>query len=245
MDFDETSLLSERILWPHSPSESHGIEDARFVQFINDDGTKVYYATYTAFDGEQVAPNLIETLDFKHFSIGQLSGPAAKNKGMAIFPRKINGRFFALSRWDRENNAIATSADGRVWGTPTTLHSPEQPWELIQLGNSGSPIETEAGWLVITHGVGPMREYALGALLLDICDPNKIIGTLDEPLMRPEEGERNGYVPNVLYSCGSMAFGDQLLLPYGISDSSIGFAFVDLPKLLERLSGKRAHPRSN
>ncbi len=245
VDFDETSLLSERILWPHSPSESHGIEDARFVQFINDDGSKVYYATYTAFDGEQVAPNLIETADFQHFKIGQLSGPAAKNKGMAIFPRKINGRFFALSRWDRENNAIATSADGRVWGTPTTLHVPEQPWELIQLGNSGSPIETEAGWLVITHGVGPMREYALGALLLDIDDPNKIIGSLDEPLMRPEEGERDGYVPNVLYSCGAMAFGDQLLLPYGISDSSIGFAFVDVPKLLERLTGAQAHPRSN
>ncbi|TAN26540.1 MAG: glycosidase-like protein [Actinomycetota bacterium] len=236
VEFDDGTLLSERILWPYSPSESHGIEDARFVQFIEDDGTKVYYATYTAFDGEQVTPNLIETRDFQRFSIGQLSGPAAKNKGMALFPRKINGLFFALSRWDRENNAIATSADGRIWGTPSTLHSPVQPWEVIQLGNSGSPIETEAGWLLITHGVGPMREYALGAVLLDIDDPGKIIGSLDEPLMRPEENERDGYVPNVLYSCGAMAYGDHLLLPYGISDSSVGFAFVDVPKLLERLT---------
>ncbi len=245
VEFDETSMLSERILWPYSPSESHGIEDARFVQFINDGGERVYFATYTAFNGEQVAPNLIETKDFRHFRIGQLSGPAAKNKGMALFPRTINGRFYALSRWDRENNAIATSANGRVWGAPTTLHTPQRPWEVIQLGNSGSPIETEAGWLVITHGVGPMREYVLGAILLDIDDPNKIIGSLDEPLMQPQENERDGYVPNVLYSCGAMAFGDQLFLPYGVSDSSIGFAFVDVPKLLERLTGIRTHPRFN
>ncbi|NNN18987.1 MAG: glycosidase-like protein [Acidimicrobiaceae bacterium] len=234
--FDETSPLSERILWPYSDSESHGIEDARFVQFINDDDSKVYYATYTAFDGEQVAPNLIETADFRHFKVSQLAGPAAKNKGMALFPRKIDGNFVALSRWDRENNAIATSADGRVWKTPTTLSIPEQTWEIIQLGNAGSPIETEAGWLVITHGVGPMREYSLGAILLDIHDPCKVIGRLKEPLMRPEEDERDGYVPNVVYSCGAMAFGDQLLLPYGVSDSSIGFAFLDVPKLLDRLT---------
>jgi len=236
VEFDETSPLSERILWPYSKSESNGIEDARFVQFINEDGSKVYYATYTAFDGKQVAPNLIETADFRRFRISQLSGPAAKNKGMALFPRKVDGRFVALSRWDRENNALATSSDGRVWGAPTTLQFPEQPWEIIALGNAGSPIETEAGWLVITHGVGPMREYSLGAILLDINDPSKVIGSLKEPLMRPEENERDGYVPNVVYSCGAMAFGDQLLLPYGVSDSSIGFAFVDVPQLLERLA---------
>lgn len=236
VEFDPVFSLSERILWPHSPSESHGIEDARFVHFIDDNGTSKYYATYTAYDGAQIAPKLIETTDFLQFRVSQLSGPAAVNKGMAIFPRKVDGRFVALSRWDRESSAIATSTDGRTWGIPTNLHSPEQPWEVIQLGNAGSPIETEAGWLIITHGVGPMREYSLGAILLDLQDPSRIIGSLTEPLLRPEKDERDGYVPNVVYSCGALRFGDQLLLPYGVSDSSIRFAFVDVPLLLDLLT---------
>ncbi|MHB1173137.1 MAG: glycoside hydrolase family 130 protein [Lacisediminihabitans sp.] len=236
VDFDVTSPLPERILWPHAPSESQGIEDARFVRFIDDDGSAAYYATYTAFDGEQVASQLIETADFRGFRISQLSGPAAGDKGMALFPRRVQGRFVALSRWDRESSAIATSADGRTWGSPTTLQSPEQPWELIQLGNAGSPIETGSGWLVLTHAVGPMREYSLGAILLDLDDPRRVIGALREPLMRPKQDERDGYVPNVVYSCGALAYGDQLLLPYGVSDSSVRFAFVDIPLLLDRLA---------
>lgn len=236
VEFDATSPLPERILWPHAPSESHGIEDARFVRFVDDDGSAAYYATYTAFDGQQIAPQLIETPDFRRFRISQLSGPAARNKGMALFPRKVGGRFVALSRWDRESNAVATSADGRAWSAPTNLQSPAQPWELIQLGNAGSPVETPAGWLVLTHGVGPMREYCLGALLLDLDDPSRVVASLREPLLRPDQDERDGYVPNVVYSCGALAYGDQLLLPYGVSDSSVGFAFVDVPLLLDRLA---------
>jgi predicted GH43/DUF377 family glycosyl hydrolase len=157
-----------------------------------------------------------------------------------LFPRKVNGSFVALSRWDRESTAIATSVDGRTWGAPITLHAPQQPWEIIQLGNAGSPIETSAGWLVLTHGVGPMREYSLGAILLDLDDPTRVIGALREPLMRPRADERDGYVPNVLYSCGALVFGDQLLLPFGIGDSSVHFAFVDLPALLARLTCSRS-----
>ncbi|MET3812139.1 glycoside hydrolase family 130 protein [Arthrobacter sp. UYEF3] len=236
IEFDATSPLPERVLWPHAPSESGGIEDARFVRFIDDDGSATYYATYTAFDGKHVAPQLIETADFQRFQIRQLSGPAARNKGMALFPRKVGGRFIALSRWDRESSAIATSPDGRAWGSPTTLQTPEQPWELIQLGNAGSPVETDSGWLVLTHGVGPMHEYSLGAILLDLHDPSRVIGALREPLIRPAPSERDGYVPNVVYSCGALVCGEQLLLPYGVSDSSVRFAFVDIPLLLDRLT---------
>jgi predicted GH43/DUF377 family glycosyl hydrolase len=247
VEFDASSPLGERILWPHAPSESHGIEDARFLRFVDDDGSTTYFATYTAYNGQQVAPRLIETADFCHFRISRLSGPAARNKGMALFPRKVDGRYVALSRYDRETSAIATSTDGRVWGTPTTLQSPEQPWELIQLGNSGSPVETEAGWLVLTHGVGPMREYCLGAILLDLDDPSRVIAALREPLLRPAQDERDGYVPNVVYSCGALSYGDQLLLPYGVSDSSVAFAYVDVPLLLDRLAadGPSRATRSN
>jgi predicted GH43/DUF377 family glycosyl hydrolase len=154
---------------------------------------------------------------------------------MALFPRKVNGQFVALSRWDRESSAIATSNDGRVWSAPTTLQSPQQPWEIIQLGNAGSPIETARGWLVLTHGCGPMRQYSLGAILLDLEEPTRVIGALREPLLSPLPDERNGYVPNVLYSCGALPYGDEILVPYGVSDSSIRFAFVDVAMLLDRL----------
>jgi predicted GH43/DUF377 family glycosyl hydrolase len=221
------------------------MEDARFVRFVDDDGTVSYLGTYTAYDGADIAPQIIETFDFCRFRIAQLSGPAAKNKGMAVFPRKVNGRFVALSRWDRESNAITTSPDGHTWGEPTNLQSPERPWELIQLGNSGSPIETSAGWLVLTHGVGPLREYSLGAVLLDLDDPTRVIGSLREPLLRPAEDERDGYVPNVVYSCGSLLVGDQLLIPYGVSDAAIRFAYVDVPELLDRLATDSAATRAN
>lgn len=236
IEFSPLCALSERVLWPHGPSDSHGIEDARFVRVVSDDASATYRATYTAFDGNLIAPQLIETSDFRRFRVSQLGGPAAKNKGMALFPRTVDGRHVALTRWDRENNAIATSEDGRWWGDPRTLHVPSRPWELTQTGNCGSPIETEAGWLVLTHGVGPMREYAIGALLLDLDDPSKVIGGLRDPLVSPREDERDGYVPNVVYSCGALRHGDRLLLPYGASDASVRFAFVDVPLLIERLT---------
>ena len=202
--------------------------------YVEDDG--VYRATYTAFDGASISPQLIETDDFRCFRMSLLAGPAAQNKGMALFPRRIGGLHVALSRWDRENNSIATSRDGVRWGDPRTLQTPSRPWELLQLGNCGSPIETEAGWIVLTHGVGPMREYSIGALLLDLDDPHRVLGALRDPLLAPTDDEREGYVPNVVYSCGALRHGDQLLLPYGASDASVRFAFVDVPLLLERLT---------
>jgi len=236
VEFSPESSIAERVLWPHAPEESRGIEDARFVRFVDEDGSSVYQATFTAYDGEQVEPKMLETSDFRRFHISQLAGPAAQNKGMAFFPRKLGGRYVALSRWDRENSAIATSYDGRRWGEATMLYVPSRPWELIKTGNCGSPIETEAGWLVLTHSVGPMREYAIGALLLDLDDPRLVIGALREPLLSPGEDERDGYVPNVVYSCGALLHGDQLMLPYGVGDSFVRFAFVDVPLLLDRLS---------
>ncbi len=234
--FSPRSAIAERVLWPHGPSEARGMEDARFVRVVSDDGSATYRATYTAFDGDRIAPQLIETSDFRRFRMSQLSGPAAKNEGMALFPRTIGGRHVALSRWDRENNAIATSPDGLSWGEPRTLHVPSRAWELTQTGNCGSPVETDQGWLVLTHGVGPMREYAIGALLLDLEEPSRVIGALREPLLSPRDDERDGYVPNVVYSCGALLHGDRLLLPYGASDASVRFAIVDVPLLLGRLA---------
>ncbi|MDP9182289.1 MAG: glycoside hydrolase family 130 protein [Actinomycetota bacterium] len=236
VEFSPDSGLAERVLWPEAPTESVGIEDVRLVRFVEDDGGVSYRGTYTAFDGAQIAPQTIETLDFRTFRMSQLAGPTAKNKGFALFPRRIAGRYVALSRWDRESNTVTTSADGRVWDEGHTLHTPGRTWDIIQSGNCGSPIETEAGWLVLTHGVGPMREYAIGALLLDLHDPTRVIGDLGEPLLCPTEEERDGYVPNVVYSCGGLLHGDQLLLPYGASDASIRFAFVDVPGLLDRMT---------
>jgi predicted GH43/DUF377 family glycosyl hydrolase len=236
VEFPLESTIAERVLWPHAPSEARGMEDARFVRVVSGNGSAIYRATYTAFDGDHVAPQLIETCDFRRFRMSQLAGPAAKNKGMALFPRTVGGRHLALSRWDRENNAIATSPDGYVWGEPRTLHVPSRAWELTQTGNCGSPVETDEGWLVLTHGVGPMREYAIGALLLDLEDPSRVIGALREPLMRPRDDERDGYVPNVVYSCGALLHGDRLLLPYGAGDASVRFAVVDVPLLLDQLA---------
>ncbi len=235
VEFDERHALSERVLWPASPAESHGMEDARFVRFT-DQASTMYYATYTAFDGSRVTPHLLQTSDFRTFTISPLSGPSARNKGMALFPRKIAGRYAALSRWDRESNAIAYSADAQDWGEAVTVQSPARPWDLIQLGNCGSPIETSQGWLVFIHGVGPMREYSIGALLLDLHDPERVIATLADPLLVADQSERTGYVPNVVYSCGSMIHGGNVILPYGCSDSSVRIATVDLELLLERLA---------
>jgi predicted GH43/DUF377 family glycosyl hydrolase len=236
LTFPAESSVDERVLWPQTPLERSGLEDLRLVRFVDDDGEVSYLGSYTAFDGSRIAPQLLRTDDFRTFRMSQLAGPAAKDKGFALFPRKVAGRWAALSRSDRESSGVATSDDGLRWGVPVPLRPPTATWELLQTGNCGSPLETSAGWLVLTHGVGPMREYALGALLLDLDDPTRVIGRLPEPLLAPAEDERDGYVPNVVYSCGSVAFGDVLLLPYGASDASVRFAFVDLPALLARLT---------
>jgi predicted GH43/DUF377 family glycosyl hydrolase len=234
--FPSSVDISERVLFPTGPTESHGMEDARFVRFVDDDGTVTYYASYTAYDGHQILPQLIETADFREFRIATLTGHAAQNKGMAIFPRRIDGRYVALSRQDNVNNFVMTSTDVRVWREATRIQEPKQPWELMQLGNCGSPLETDAGWLVITHGVGPMRRYTLGALLLDIDDPSRVIGHLREPLLSPIADERDGYVPNVVYSCGSLIHGDHLVLPYGYADVGARVATMRVDDLLSRLT---------
>lgn len=233
--FPPETALDERVLAPTGPAESHGIEDARFVRLVDNDGSCVYYATYTAYNGRQVAPHLLQTEDFLTFQAHQLSGPAARNKGMAVFPRRIGGRYRALSRWDRENISVTASYDMRSWGFATNIQAPKRPWELIQLGNCGSPIETSEGWLMLTHGVGAMRTYGIGATLLDLDDPTRVIGALAQPLLRPTADERRGYVPNVVYTCGALAHGDLLVLPYGFGDQAVGFATVDLPELLKEL----------
>jgi predicted GH43/DUF377 family glycosyl hydrolase len=233
--FPTDTLISQRVLFPMAPTESHGMEDARFVRFTDDDGAVTYHATYTAFDGSHVAPQMLTTDDFTTFRVSQLAGPAAVNKGMALFPRRIDGRFVALSRGDRENNAVTTSRDRRVWDEPTTVQTPLYPWELVQLGNCGSPIETAAGWLVLTHGVGPMRTYAIGAMLLDLHDPTRVLARLAEPLLSPTEAEREGYVPNVVYSCGALVHNERLIVPYGCADSSVSVAVIDMPALLDTM----------
>lgn len=231
-----TTPLAERLIWPEGPLESRGMEDARFVRFTEDDGSATYYATYTAYDGFTILPQLIETNDFTTFEISTLSGPGAHNKGMALFPRAIGGCYIALSRPDRENIHLVRSPDVRAWETASTLlRRPQQPWEGVQLGNCGSPIETEHGWLVLTHGVGPMRTYRLGAMLLDLEDPSHILGDLREPILEADDTERNGYVPNVVYSCGPMRHGDLLVVPYGASDQSTRFATLSVPQLIDAL----------
>ena len=240
LEFPPDTRLSERVLWPTGPTERQGMEDARFVRFIDDKGAASYYATYTAFDGSTVAPQRLQTEDFRVFHTTQLSGPAAANKGMALFPRKVGGRHVALSRWDRENTSITTSPDGQTWAAARTIQTPVHSWELTQIGNCGSPIETESGWLVLTHGVGPMRTYCISAILLDLEHPEQVIAVLDDPLITPDARERDGYVPNVVYSCGAMRHRDTLFIPYGTSDTAIAFATVPIPALLSRM--RRVRP---
>jgi predicted GH43/DUF377 family glycosyl hydrolase len=211
------------------------MEDARFVQFTGSDGRSTYYATYTAYDGFSILPQLIETDDFVRFTVSTLNGVAAQNKGMALFPRPIDGKYVMLSRKDRENLHVATSSDVHHWNEVVELYRPQHPWELLQIGNCGSPIETDAGWLVLMHGVGPMRRYTIGALLLDLADPRRVIGHLPKPLIEPNDDEREGYVPNVLYTCGAIVHGEQLLVPYGFSDSGIAVAHLPLADLLEAM----------
>ena len=235
IEFLSQTTLSERVLCPAMPAEAAGMEDARFARFVDDDGSVTFYATYTAYSGTHISQQLLNTRDFQSFVSTPLVGQAAANKGLALFPRRIGGRFAALSRADRESNTIAYSDRPFAWTSAEPCQRPLQSWEVLQLGNCGPPLETDAGWLVLTHGVGPMRTYRIGAILLDLDDPTTILGSLTEPLLSPAADEQNGYVPNVVYSCGALIHADNLVIPYGIGDAAIGFATVPVPELLRAL----------
>jgi predicted GH43/DUF377 family glycosyl hydrolase len=232
VQFQPEQELSERIIFPATPSQRNGIEDARFVCFKQEAGTCTYFATFTAFDGRTVVPELLETCDFLLFRFITLNGPAARNKGMALFPRKINGHYAMLARQDNESISLMFSDHIHFWNDHQPLLKPRFPWELVQIGNCGSPIETDAGWLVLSHGVGPMRKYCIGAFLLDLDDPSKVIGRLREPLLKPNPAEREGYVPNVVYTCGAIIHNGELIIPYGMADHATGFATAPLGEVL-------------
>ncbi|QEN08767.1 glycosidase [Oceanispirochaeta crateris] len=238
IDFSLDSSLCERVIFPISSTERRGIEDARFVKFT-DEGMTQYYGTYTAYDGMTTMPKLIETSDFYHFKVHPLHGNIARNKGMALFPRKIRGKYAMLCRMDGRNNYISFSDNLNLWTEAKMVQSPRYTWEFIQVGNCGSPLETEDGWLVITHGVGAMREYVLGAILLDLENPEVEIGRLDSPLLTANEMEREGYVPNVVYSCGSIIHNEELILPYAVSDYSSTYCTVNLRELLAELKREK------
>lgn len=237
ISFSLDTAISERVIFPVTDAESNGIEDARFVKFTNDNGDIKYYATYTAYNGFVIMPQLIETSDFYTFTVIPIYGKNAQNKGMGLFPRKINGQYVTLARQDGENNYIMFSNQINNWdGDAVLIQEPKFPWEFVQLGNSGSPIETSQGWLVITHGVGAMRRYVLGAILLDINDPRKVVGQLEHPLLVANEVEREGYVPNVVYSCGSILHNNNVIIPYAMSDTSSGFAYVSLDEIFDNMT---------
>jgi predicted GH43/DUF377 family glycosyl hydrolase len=228
------SEISERVLWPNSTAEWRGMEDARFVRFEDETGVR-YLATYTAFDGLLISQQLLSTTDFISFESHPISGYAATGKGLAIFPRKIRGKYAAMSRADHETNFVSYSDSLTHWTDATPVQVPKKSWELIQMGNCGSPIETPEGWLLFTHAVGPMRTYCISALLLDLENPTILIGSLVQPLLCPMESERDGYTPNVLYSCGSFQSGNHIMIPYGIADQSIGIALVHIDELVSAL----------
>jgi predicted GH43/DUF377 family glycosyl hydrolase len=233
--FEPTPDISERVIFPVTESQSNGIEDARFVQF-SDGGRTTYYATYTAYKGTAIRSELIETADFLSFRMTPLQGTAARNKGMALFPRKIDGKYAMIARQDNENLYLIYSDDLYKWDGGQAILKPQFPWEFVQIGNCGSPIELEEGWLMLTHGVGPVRKYTIGAVLLDKHDPSKVLARSSEPLLRPELSEREGYVPNVVYTCGAMTHNDQLILPYAVSDTYSNFATIQISALLQSMS---------
>jgi predicted GH43/DUF377 family glycosyl hydrolase len=235
ISFSKDTDISDRVIFPISDFESKGIEDARFVKFTDDSGRIYYYATYTAYDGVHIMPKLLKTTDFYEFKTSPLNGAGAKNKNLALFPRKIKGKYAMLSRIDGWNNYLMYSDNINEWEDPVKIQEPVYPWEFVQIGNCGSPIETEHGWLVLTHAVGSMRKYSIAASLLDLDDPSIEIGRLKDPLIVPNPDEREGYVPNVVYSCGGIISNGELVIPYGLSDHSSGFATVNLDTLLDRL----------
>ena len=228
--------VSAAVIFPHSENESRGVEDVRLVRFIEEDGTPVFYGTYTAFNGFNILPQMFELRDASNLTVHTLTGKYSQNKGMALFPRKVGGHYVMSSRIDNENLYIMKSDNVLVWNQAEQVQTPKFPWELVQLGNCGSPLETEAGWLLLTHGVGPMRQYCIGATLLDLDDPTKVIGQTREPLIVPQGEERSGYVPNVVYSCGGMIHNDILVIPYAMSDISSSLAIVPLDELLDLLT---------
>jgi predicted GH43/DUF377 family glycosyl hydrolase len=227
--------ISERVIFPVTESQSNGIEDARFVEF-SDGGRTTYYATYTAYKGTAIRSELIETRDFLSFRMTPLQGAAARNKGMALFPRRIDGKYAMIARQDNENLYLVYSDDLYRWEGGQAILKPQFPWEFVQIGNCGSPIELEEGWLLLTHGVGPVRKYSIGAVLLDKRDPSRVLARSSDPLLRPEPGEREGYVPNVVYTCGAMTHNDQLILPYAVSDTFSNFATIKISALLHSMS---------
>jgi predicted GH43/DUF377 family glycosyl hydrolase len=237
VEFEDDAPVSERVLYPAMGAEAAGMEDARFVRFVDDDRSVTFYATYTAYSGSHISQQLLETSDFRSFTSLPMVGNAAANKGLALFPRRIRGRFAAMSRSDRESNSIAYADRPFAWTDSVPCQRSTHAWEALQLGNCGSPIETEAGWLVLTHGVGPMRTYRIGAILLDLENPSRVLGQLQHPLLSPAPDEQDGYVPNVVYSCGALVHAETLVLPYGIADEGIGFATVPLRELLAALGG--------
>lgn len=232
--FNADEDISERVIFPVTPSQSNGIEDARFVRF-EEDHQEIYYATYTAYSGRAIRSELIETADFTSFRMSPLRGAAAQNKGMALFPRKIGGRYAMIARQDNENLYLVYSDDLHTWETGAVILKPAMPWEFLQIGNCGSPVELDEGWLLLTHGVGPVRKYSIGAVLLDHADPSKVIARLREPLIGPEPAEREGYVPNVVYTCGAIRHGKQLIIPYAVSDTYTTFATMDVSALLHAM----------
>lgn len=234
--FKPEEHLSERVIFPVTDSQANGIEDARFVEF-QDGGRNTFYATYTAYSGRAIRSELIETADFRSFRMTPLGGSAACNKGMALFPRKIDGRYAMIGRQDNENLYLLYSDDIYTWDGGQIILQPMFPWEFVQMGNCGSPIELDDGWLLLTHGVGPIRKYSIGAVLLDKKDPAKILARTREPLVRPEKAEREGYVPNVVYSCGALRHGDQIILPYAVSDTFSNFATIKIATLMQTLFG--------
>jgi predicted GH43/DUF377 family glycosyl hydrolase len=233
--FNPASRLSQCILFPAAPSQSNGIEDARFVRFAEEDGSFRYYATYTAYDGKTTFPQLLETRDFLNFKFATLNGSAVRNKGMALFPRRINGKYAMLSRQDDESIFVMFSDNIDFWYEPRLVVSPARPWEYMKIGTCGSPIETDRGWLLVSHGVGPFRRYSIGAFLLDLEEPTRLVARLSEPLLVPQESERDGYVPNVVYSCGALVHSGELVIPYGVSDYATKFAVVGLDELLDAM----------
>ncbi len=234
LTFNPEEELSERVIFPVTKSQSNGIEDARFVKF-HDGSRKTYYATYTAYSGRAIRSELIETSDFMSFRLTPLKGTAARNKGMALFPRKIGGKYAMIARQDNENLYLIYSSDLYTWDGGQAILKPEFPWEFVQIGNCGSPIELDEGWLLLTHGVGPVRKYSIGAALLDKNDPSKVLTRSREPLLRPERSEREGYVPNVVYTCGAMRHNDQIILPYAVSDTFSNFATIEISALMQAM----------
>jgi len=238
LEFKPDLELSEKIIFPASQNDSNGIEDARFVRFVDEAGRVTYYATYTAYNGFGILPQILETEDFLTFKMITLNGQFSKNKGMALFPRKINGKYMMVSRVDGENLYLMSSENIHFWHNAQLLKEPEYEWEFVQIGNCGSPIETDKGWILLTHGVGPMREYCIGIIILDLEDPSKIIGTMVEPLLVPTQEEREGYVPNVVYSCGAIVHNDNLIIPYAMSDTCSGIVTVSVSELFNNVQSR-------